>query len=81
MKVLVLTSDDWQGLYIDEILIDEGHHLGEGDNFMYMLLKSEKYGFTSKDVKSFYIDDIDVESTENIGNFPKNLSDLKGNYE
>lgn len=52
MKVLILTSPsgEWEALYIDGKLIDEGEVLGEGDSRLYMLKMAEKHGFKSSDV-------------------------------
>ncbi len=81
-RVIVLNtqSGDWQGLFLDGNLIDEGHHLGEGDSFMYMLKLSEKHNFTSKDVRIYELNDEDEDYMCDSGNFPTFLTDLKGTY-
>ena len=52
MDVLILNSEegDWEGLFIDGELIDQGHTLGEGNSATYLLEKAEEYKFTSKDI-------------------------------
>jgi hypothetical protein len=82
MKVIILTSQDgdWEGLFINGNLIDEGHTLGEGDR-AYLLEKSEEYGFTSKDIGGGEVNDEDNEYLMQFGGFPGGLSDLKGSYE
>jgi hypothetical protein len=81
MKVVVLSSQsgDWEGLFIDGVLIDEGHELGDGYRF-YWMQKSEQYGFKWVDISDEIVNDEDEEYLCDIGNFPKFLHDLKGNY-
>ena len=51
-RVLVLStqSGDWEGLFIDGVLISEGHHLGEGRPAEFWINKSKEYSFESKDI-------------------------------
>lgn len=74
MKVLILSSQngDWEGLFINEKLIDQGHVLGEGDSKLYMLKAGEKYGFTSKDVVFKETTDEDESYLEDCGSFDEN---------
>jgi hypothetical protein len=80
--VLILNSQsgDWEGLFIDGTLIDEGHHLGEGKSLMFLLEKAEEYNFTSKDVRFMETTDEDEDYLSCHGDFPRNLSELKGDY-
>lgn len=78
--ILKTQSGDWEGLFIDGELIDEGHHLGEGKQILYLLTQSEKYKFTSKDVCFETLNDEDEEITSEYGNFPDYLETLKGTY-
>lgn len=82
MKVLILNSQDgqWTGLFIDGILIDEGDVLGEGDNLLYMLKKSEEYNFKSSDVIITEVEDEDEEYLNENGHFPTLLKELNGEY-
>ena len=70
---------DWEALYIDGEIKDEGHHLGEGDR-LFLLKMSEKYNFKSSDITECSLDDVDEKATQNSGNLPKYLKDLKGSY-
>jgi len=83
MKVLVLRSSerDWEGLFIDGNLVDEGYRLGEPDTQMYLLKKSEQYGFGSSDISFKWIeDDNDEAYLYGMGCFPKKLEELGGDY-
>lgn len=80
MKVIVINADDWTGLYIDGDLVDQGHCLGEGENFMYLLKLSEKYKFTSDDIKVHWICEEDNTNLVLFGQLPQKMSELKGDY-
>ncbi len=82
MKVLILNSEDgdWEGLFINGNLIDEGHTLGEGRADTYLLEKSEEYNFNSKDVISCCVTQEDDKYLMKFGSFPSELSKLKGKY-
>lgn len=81
-RVLVLStqSGDWEGLFIDGVLISEGHHLGEGRPAEFWINKSKEYSFESKDIVHREINDEDEDLLSGWGNFPKNLSELNGKY-
>ena len=78
MKVIIVSTQfgDWEGLYIDDKLIDDGHELGEGDGKHYMLKASEKYGFKLKNVKTCELNDEDEDTIADSGSFPKNYEEL-----
>lgn len=81
-KVLILSSQDgdWEGMFIDGVLIDQAHVLGEGDSQIYLLEAAEKYGFTSKDVKFKTVTNKDEKDLMDSGEFPPTLGELKGKY-
>lgn len=79
-RVVILSSNDWEGLYVDGVLVSEGHHLGEGDS-LFLLKTAEKYNFKSNDVVSSYMNEQDIETTEDDGSFPSDISELTGVYD
>lgn len=81
-KILVLTtqSGDWEGLFIDGELISEGHNLGQGNSKKFWIDMSKKYDFLSEDIVEKELTDEDEEYMEDSGNFPNNISELKGEY-
>ena len=81
-RVLILKSQegDWEGLYINNQLIDEAHVLGEGRAQMYIIRKSEEYNFTSDDVAENELNDEDEKIISISGGLPLDLRDLKGKY-
>lgn len=82
MDVLILKtqSGDWEALYIEGKLIDEGHTLGEGDSRLFMLKQAELHGFKSSDVRVKELCDEDEEEVSCSGNLPNTLSELTGSY-
>jgi len=82
-QVLILMSPngDWEGLFIDGILIDEGHKLGEGNSRTFLLEKAEEHNFSSKDVREITITDEDENYLNKYGAFPEKIEILKGSYE
>jgi len=82
MEVIVLQtqSADWEALYINGNLIDEGSELGEGLNRLYFLRKAEEYDFSSKDIKFLEISNDDEELVSRSGCFPDVIYELHGDY-
>jgi hypothetical protein len=80
-RVVILNTQegDWEGLFVDGSLINEGHHLGEGDT-LFLLKQAEKLDFKSSDIVISTLTNDDSEYVESYGNFPQNLSELKGDY-
>ncbi len=79
--ILTTQSGDWEGLFIDDNRISEGHTLGEGNSRLYLLKMAEKYNFHSSDVIVCEINDDDEAEIEKYGQFPKQLSTLTGKYD
>jgi hypothetical protein len=79
VAILSTQSGDWEALYIDGKLIDEGHHLGEGDT-LYLLKQSEAYNFRACDIVVAEINNQDEETVSDEGSFPSHLLNLEGTY-
>jgi hypothetical protein len=82
-RVVILSTQDgdWEGLYIDGQLIDEGHTLGQGHSKTYLLRMSEEYKFTSKDIIYAELIHEDNDEANDDGCFKKSLSEFKGVYD
>ena len=74
MKVVIVRSDDWDGIYIDGKILDQGHELGEGDSYLYLLRLSKNSGFDIDDVDLRWIGD-----GENY-DYQRNILDKDGCY-
>ncbi len=80
MKVTIIDTDNYQGIYLDGYLHDEGHELGEGNHFYYLLNLSNKYGFNSDDIESYYVNEKGEEYLDTYGSFPHELESFRGMY-
>lgn len=82
MKVLILESPegDWEGLYIDGVLIDEGEVLGEGDSRLYILKTAEEHGFTSSDIEVKELSEADATELRSYGSLEVRLSNYVDTY-
>lgn len=80
-KAILLKSDDWEGLYVNDLLIDEGHELNEGEErAIYFAQLAKQYNFNLLEMKIKYLSNEDTERTNDIGSFPDNITDFKHNY-
>lgn len=82
-KLLVLSSQsgDWEGLFVDGVLRDEGHTLGEGDSKRYWIGIALEYNIDPEELITKEVVDADEEYLYAYGRFPKELSQLKGKYD
>ena len=82
MKVHILSTDDWTGVFIDGSLVTEGHELWEGGDgkFLAVLRLAEKFGFRSTDVTCAQLSDLDRGSVKGYGGFPQYLNRLNAEY-
>jgi len=81
MKVVIVRSDDWDGIYIDGKILNQDHELGEGDSYLYLLRLSKELGFDIDDVDLRWVGDgEDYDFQRNIlnrdGCYPDLLSDF-----
>lgn len=80
-KSILLKAEDWEGLYINGELVEEGHTLNQGMNRIeYFFNLAEEYDFNLKEMKELYLTEEDEELVMDWGNFPKDINDLKGVY-
>jgi hypothetical protein len=79
--ILLAQEGDWEGLFINGELVQEGETFWEGTHpFIYILRIAEKYSLLSEDITVEYLSCEDDEYLTSVGRFPKQLSELKGNY-
>lgn len=67
MKVIRIQALDWEGLYFDGVLADEGHSLGIG-NVLSLLV-----GKTITEVVTY---GIDQDYMEDLGDLPEKFSEI-----
>lgn len=77
-KAVLVESYDWEGLYIDGVLVKEGHSLNEGESRISSFVAlAKKYEFSLEDLEEISLNSEDCRDTEDIGCFYKNLSEFK----
>lgn len=81
MKVTIIDADDWQGIFLGGYLHDQGHQLGEGNHFYYLLNLSDKYDFDSDDIKNYYVNRKGEIYLDTYGSFPNELESFEGLYD
>ena len=80
-RAIVLSADDWEGLFIDGKLVSEGHHLGEGQPGRFWLDIGKRYDIDGSDLKSMGVTTEDDDMLMSAGSFPQTLDELKGDYQ
>lgn len=81
LKLVVITAKDWQGLYSNDLIVDEGHNLGinviasitDKVNSMVDELFEKDKQFNGL-VTIFY--EIDQEYMEDLGELPRTFEEL-----
>lgn len=76
-KAIVVQGEDWEGLYINGYLVDEGHTLNEGiERIEYFLGLSKQYEFDIYELQFISLKDNDLRELEDIGNLPQDIKKL-----
>ncbi len=77
-KAIIISSDaDWEGLFVDGVLVEEGHTLNEGtERVLYFVNLAEEHGFELEDLEIGYINDEYDKVLETEGCYHSNLSDV-----
>lgn len=78
-KAVVITADEWEGLFVNGKCEEEGHTLNQGqERILYFLEAGLKYNF---DIKEVVFKTCTDEFTENYlnthGNFPENIEEVE----
>jgi predicted RNA-binding protein with EMAP domain len=80
-KAILLKSDDWEGLYINGKLVEEGHTLNQGYSRIKHFVKLAKtYDFDLEEMQEEYLNGEDITMTEDMGNFPEDINEFVENY-
>lgn len=75
MKGILLSSDNWQGLFVEGKLINEYHNLDDPDFWISVTNEYKLTGLTHH-----YVTEEDDDKLQEYGTFPELLSELKGEY-
>jgi hypothetical protein len=81
-KAILINADDWEGLFINGELKEEGHTLNQGnERIKYFFKLAEQYDFDLKGLQYASVNDDGEEYLDDWGSFPKSLSEFEGKYE
>lgn len=81
-KAILLQADDWEMLYINGELKEEGHTLNEGaSRVKYFLELSKKYDFDLSEMREITMSEEDQVELEDCGSGNSFLSEYKSSYE
>lgn len=79
VKIIRNRDGDWEGLYIDDKLILEGHELFEGESgTAYMV--AEKYQVDRLSIYEAELSQVDNDICNKYGGLPANINYLRGKY-
>lgn len=77
-KAILIGSDDWDGLYVNGELVEEGHSLNQGYNRInYFTKLAKRYNFNLDELESGYVTPEYEEELEDIGSFPIDITEVK----
>lgn len=78
-KAIVLQFDDWECLYINEKLVDEGHTLNQGmERVIYFVELAQKHDFYLPEIKFVCANEQDEKEAEELGDSKNLLSEYSG---
>lgn len=71
--IQVLNNGDYEALYINDLIIEEGSPINEGsERVLYFLMLSDKYGFDIREVKFYYLTEEEIEFRERFSEYDCN---------
>jgi len=68
VSLILVVTDDWQGVYVDGVLEHEGHRI-EGSDWIRIIGRHKNFG----EIESYWADE---EYMHDVGNFPNKFEDL-----
>ncbi|MOA10828.1 hypothetical protein D3C78_1307350 [compost metagenome] len=70
MKINIVIADDWEGLYLNNRLIEEGHKIKR------LELVGVMKEFNTFDVEEQWLNNAGIEAVERIGSLPSKYDDI-----
>jgi hypothetical protein len=78
---ILLQCEDWEGLYINDRLVKEGHTLNEGTNRLKFFAQlSRDCDFDLNYLKVLYLCEDDEKLVMDIGNMPNHIAEFNNDY-
>lgn len=77
-KAILIQADDWEGLFINGCLVDEGHTLNEGEErAVYFSKLADEHYFQVKNMESGYVTDDYYDNKLSVhGSFDADIKDV-----
>jgi len=77
-SAILVTADDWEGLYVNGKLVDEGHTLNEGSTrTQYFSVLTKQFNFSLEDLEEMDVSDKYYEEYLSVyGNLHSSFSDM-----
>lgn len=73
-KAILIGADDWEGLFVNGELVEEGHTLNEGySRIKYFVGLAKKHGFNLEEMEECHVTETYAKYLENAGGFHKSL--------
>lgn len=69
---ILVYADDWEGLYVYDVLISEDHSLDSPEDWVKW---TNEFGLT--EIRSIFLSNTDLDELADYGNFPYNFKDFK----
>lgn len=79
-QAILLKLDDWEGLYINDRLVEEGHHLNQGhERSIYFAELAQKLDFNLLEMKVADLTKRGYQLFDEFGNYlPEDINDFEG---
>ena len=76
--IIIINSDDWEGLFVNGKLIEEGHELNDGmSRKKYLQELCRKYNVSLPSIEEGYVtEDYYDDILSERGSYPENLSEV-----
>lgn len=75
---VLVKGEDWEGLYINNKLVQEGHTLNQGiSRIKYFVKLAKHYQFNLDELCEFCLSAEDEEAISLIGSFPKDITEFE----
>lgn len=76
-QAILIDSEDWEGLFVNGVLVKEGHTLNEGTSRVkYFLQLAKQFNFNLEDMIEGYVTEEYEDYLYECGCFHKNINDV-----
>lgn len=77
-NAILVKADDWEGLFVNGKLVEEGHELNEGiSRVKYFNKLAKTYGFKLSEMEEAWVTDEYDEELSDTGSFHELLKDVR----